>query len=519
MSTTSTPRYRNVAVIGTGPSGISAIRALNEEKIFDNIRVFERRNQPGGLWHYDPEPDPFPGSTPNRAISGTTKAPTPKTTTNIPSNLPQFTPPAPEDLSARTAIYENLDSNVGAELMAFTHTPIPLVNSAVSVEKLGKQDNPTRPFRVVSRYLQDLVHDYLPLISFNTTVEKVEKKAIPNNQNSTGHGHYTEKWILTLRRSGQLLQNKPLDYWWQEEFDAVVVASGHYNEPLIPENITGLEEAAKSQPWVLEHSKAFRSVDNYVNKRVIVVGGSISAADLVSDLHLVVRGPLILSQRGDNEALESAWNLPNVSRKPAIKSITPTTNADADANDGSVNVTFTDNTTINNIDRIIFATGYRLSYPFLTPDPVTFSNRLAGFYQHIFKIGDPSLAIVGQVRGALSFRVYEYQAIAVARYFANREATPLPSPTEQEKWETKRIEYKGTSSLFHEIKPDFKDYFTFLKRFSGLPHPLSHSYELPDFHDSWPAKGFAILELKDAYWKSKQKFAGLVSNGSGTPKL
>jgi hypothetical protein len=36
------------------------------------------------------------------------------------------------------------------------------------------------------------------------------------------------------------------------------------------------------------------------------------------------------------------------------------------------------------------------------------------------KIGDPSLALVGQVRAAISFRVYEYQSIAVARYFAGR---------------------------------------------------------------------------------------------------
>ena len=473
------PRYRNVAVIGTGPSGISAVRALSEEKIFGSIRVFERRDQPGGLWHYDPQPDPFPGSATegNGTVGKNGRL-------NIPEKLPQFTRPAHEDLSARTAIYDSLDSNVGAEVMAFTHTPIPQRNSAVSVERLGPA-NPSRPFRVVSRYLQDLVEEYLPLISFNTTVEKVEK---------TVEKDRTPIWTLTLRRSGQTRQGEILDYWWQEKFDGVVVASGHYNVPLIPDNIAGLEETAKSHAWVLEHSKAFRSADNYVDKRVIVVGASISAADLVSDLHSVVRGPLILSQRGGNEALDAAWTLPNVTRKPALKSITPDSPS-------TVRATFTDNSKVDHIDRIAFATGYRLSYPFLSPDPVTFSNRLAGFYQHIFKIGDPSLAVVGQVRGALSFRVYEYQAVAVARYFAGREASSLPSPHDQEKWEVKRLEYKGPSSLFHEIKPDFEEYFNFLKRFAGPAHPASDAYELPDFDESWPAKAFAILQLKDTYWK------------------
>lgn len=466
-------RYRSVAVIGTGPSGVSAVRALSDENVFDTIRVFERRNQSGGLWHYDPIPDPFPGAATD-GRPGLSKSPA------VPANLPQFAPPAPEDLSARSAVYDTLDSNVGAELMAFTHTPFPLQNSAASVERFGSP-NPTRPFRVVFRYLQDLLQDYLHLVSFNTTVEKVEK---------TDHDR---KWTLTLRRSGQLRDGQPLDYWWQEKFDAVVVASGHYNVPLIPD-IPGLEETAKSRPRALEHSKAFRSADNYVDKRVVVVGASVSASDLVSDLHAIVRGPLYLSQRGKNEVLDSAWNLPNVERKPAIRRIEPDTET-------TVKVTFTDDSIVDKIDKILFGTGYRLSYPFLTPDPVTFTNRLAGFYQHIFKISDPSLAVVGQVRGALSFRVYEYQAVAVARYFAGREAKQLPSPVEQERWEIKRLEYKGPSSVFHEIKPDLKEYFNYLREFAGPAAPDSTAYELPEFDDKWPELGFSILQLKDAHWK------------------
>jgi NADPH-dependent glutamate synthase beta subunit-like oxidoreductase len=34
------PRYKSVAVIGAGPSGISAVKALQEEKIFQTIRLF-----------------------------------------------------------------------------------------------------------------------------------------------------------------------------------------------------------------------------------------------------------------------------------------------------------------------------------------------------------------------------------------------------------------------------------------------------------------------------------------------
>jgi NADPH-dependent glutamate synthase beta subunit-like oxidoreductase len=41
---------KRVAVIGLGPGGAITIDALTQEKAFDTIRVFERREAPGGCW-------------------------------------------------------------------------------------------------------------------------------------------------------------------------------------------------------------------------------------------------------------------------------------------------------------------------------------------------------------------------------------------------------------------------------------------------------------------------------------
>lgn len=82
--------------------------------------------------------------------------------------------------------------------MEFTHTPLPSANSALSVEKFGL-NNPTRPYGVVAKYLEDLFTPYLHLVKFNTTVEKLEK--------------IDKEWVITLRQSG----NKH-DYWWTERF-------------------------------------------------------------------------------------------------------------------------------------------------------------------------------------------------------------------------------------------------------------------------------------------------------------
>lgn len=45
---------KRVAIIGLGPAGAIAIDALAQEKAFDVIRVFERREAPGRCWSASP---------------------------------------------------------------------------------------------------------------------------------------------------------------------------------------------------------------------------------------------------------------------------------------------------------------------------------------------------------------------------------------------------------------------------------------------------------------------------------
>jgi cation diffusion facilitator CzcD-associated flavoprotein CzcO len=41
---------KRIAIIGLGPAGAIAIDAFAQEQAFDLIRVFERREAPGGCW-------------------------------------------------------------------------------------------------------------------------------------------------------------------------------------------------------------------------------------------------------------------------------------------------------------------------------------------------------------------------------------------------------------------------------------------------------------------------------------
>ncbi|KAK1707327.1 dimethylaniline monooxygenase [Colletotrichum acutatum] len=462
------PRYSSVAVIGAGPSGISAVKALSEENVFERIQLFDRREGIGGTWIYDERPEPF---SPSSA----------QPVREIPAKLPQSLPPASENVTARTGLYPALDSNVGSQVMAFTYKPFPDVNSASSINRFGKK-NPTHPYAQVAGYLEEIAEPFSHLLTFNTHVERVEKVG--------------KKWQLTLRKTQHYLKNQKRDYWWQDTFDAVVVATGHYGVPFVP-NIDGLKETFAALPQRFEHSKAYRSPEDYVGKKVVVVGGNVSASDTVSEIHSIVSGPLYVSQRGSNEILQDAWELPNVVLKPQITRVSVGSGT-------TVKVKFSDGSEVDGIEKVHFGTGYRLSYPFLRPDPVTPSGRLSGFYQHVFNIADPSLTIVGQVKAAISFRVYEYQAVAVARYFANR-GGGLPSPREQDEWEVKRLQYKGPTSQFHEIKPDFSEYFEFLRGVAGPPAPGTDAYELPAWEDEWALLGFGVLALKQKWWKELKK--------------
>lgn len=461
-----TRRYSSVAVIGSGPAGISALKALHDEKAFETIRLFERRDGPGGTWNYDAVPQQFPGTYSGR------DGPVQK-----PSTFPQKTSPAtPPDATTPTAMYSWLDTNVPAELMAFTHTPIPDANSPISIERYGA-GNATRPYHVVAQYLSDLVKKYHGNISFNTTVVSVEKII-------------TGKWRLTLRQL-EAHGTEASDTWSQEDFDAVVVATGQYSQPFLPK-IPGLDEVVKTHSGALEHVNAFRSPDHYAGKKVVVLGGSFSAGDVVGDIYALVQGPLYVSQSSHSPFVTEIWNLPNVALKPTISHI----HGDLSS---KLRIMFSDGSHLEDVDKVIFATGYRLSFPFLSPEHILVADRLSGIYQHVFKFGDPSMAVIGLVRAPLLFRMIEYEAVAVARYYAGN-GGELPSQEDQEDWEIGQLELKGDGYKFHDVTKEMREHMEFLRNLAGPPAPGTDAYELPQVADEWLEKCFSVFRLKDEYW-------------------
>lgn len=170
----------------------------------------------------------------------------------IPSHFPAETPNSEvvnghQSRFSDTALHEHLHSNIIPSIMSYTEEPFPDTLSQRILESYGN-DAPFRHNAVIRDWVEGIFErgGHTKLLELNTTVEKAEK---------IGH-----EWVLTLRKE---LPTK--NYWWQETFDALVVATGHYNIPWLPD-IPGLAEYDRQFPGKIIHSKHFRSADAFRGK-------------------------------------------------------------------------------------------------------------------------------------------------------------------------------------------------------------------------------------------------------------
>ncbi|KAI9053562.1 hypothetical protein LZ554_002517 [Drepanopeziza brunnea f. sp. 'monogermtubi'] len=461
---------KSVAVIGAGPAGAITVDALAQEKAFDTIRVFERREKAGGCWISDPvdhvQQYPDLEKIANR---------TPDETLPIPPKLPTVTPHNAQYRFSETSIHPTLETNIDAFAMSFSQEPFPEERSALSIKRHGV-DSPFRHWKTVEGYLQGLLsrNGYQDLVTYNTTVELVHKDEVSG------------KWTLTLR---QPLENGREDKWWTEKFDAVAVAVGHYTVPYIP-HIPGLAELARDFPGVVEHSKAWREPEKYRGKRTVVVGASISGPDISHAIADLAEVPLNCVVRGKYHPYFSdyAFQHPNIRRRPPITHIT----SSRETNQRTVY--FEDGTHLTDVDHIIFATGYTWTLHFLPNLASTIrNNRLPNLYQHVFWQPDPTLCFVGAVAAGFTFKVFEWQAVLAARFLAGRIA--LPPREDQQAWERERIGRRGDGVPFSALYPDFEEYFEEVRSLAGEPTEDGKGRRLPRF-EKWWREGFDRAHLK-----------------------
>ncbi|KAJ0148475.1 Thiol-specific monooxygenase [Colletotrichum tanaceti] len=375
-----------VAVIGAGPCGLAAanrlqgaIRYLLAENKFSKVQVFEQRDTVGGVWAYSPL----------NVVDGDFTIPRTR-----PTRHPD-TAVAVEGRSARqfvSPVYDHLETNIPHTLMNYSDRKFPADASLFPSH------------RVVKKYLEDYAEELRPVISLSTQVLSVNKASDATDHGGGGGGG----WEVETRDLGT-------DETTKARFDAVLVASGHYNDPFIPD-IPGLADFDKAHPGSITHSKFYRNAAQYKDKKVIIVGNSASGIDLSAQISAVCALPVIVSEKTvPNAPAEdrSSW----AKTTPEIAEFIP---------DGR-RVRFADGAVETGVDAVVFCTGYFYSFPFLrdlSPPVVTDGARARGLYEHLLYARDPTLAFAGVPQRIVPFPVSEAQAAYVARAWSGRLALP-----------------------------------------------------------------------------------------------
>lgn len=467
---------KSVAIIGGGASGAIALDTLKSLDHFEEIVLYERRDVLGGVWNLDVNPNSLdipPGVDQNvldpplvvpESIDGGKK-----------------TSRSNQERYVHTASYENLRTNIPEQLMTFSD------EKSWGADESQYVDTEFVRGVAIQKYIERYVNRNKSHVVTRTTVEKIDK----------GYSAPNSKFKLVLRTELEEVdeEGNHLDLWTEKEFDSVIIATGHYHVPFIPE-VPGIKDVYHNFPGVIKHSKTFRKNGDFKNQTVIVVGTRASGAD-ITDISSKTARRVYQSKRSVAPTLR--WrDLPNVELKAVI------TKYEVNIASKDFKVYFDDGTFVTNPDQIVYATGFRFSYPFLRDLYPNFTTGyiLPDLYQHTFLIKDPKLAVIGVPTDAISFRAFEFQAVLVSRFLAG--LITLPSLREQLDWALQRYADKGNVRAYHTIDLDNKfGYLQSLVNLGGGIEPLDSrkiGRPFPTFSEDDINKQNAVLERLTAFF-------------------
>lgn len=134
---------------------------------------------------------------------------------------------------------------------------------------------------------------------------------------------------------------------YTESFDYVCVSTGHYSVPNYP-----IYPGIESFPGKVVHSHQFRDAKNYENKKVLVIGASLTAEDVAIQLHKFGAKEVVISYR--TFPLGNGWPA-SIKEKPLLTKVNGST------------IHFSDGDTWE-ADAIIFCTGYLHQFPFMSDE-------------------------------------------------------------------------------------------------------------------------------------------------------
>lgn len=341
---------KRVAVIGAGPSGLAQLRAFQSAAAkgaeIPEIVCYEKQANWGGLWNYTWR-------------------------TGVDEN----------GEPVHGSMYRYLWTNGPKEGLEFADYSFE--------EHFGKQIASYPPRAVMFDYIEGRVlrAGVRPWIRFSTVVRWVAFDA------------ETRKFTVTVH-------DMVNDRVTSEVFDHVIVASGHFSSPNVPE----YPGFATFNGRII-HAHDFRDAREFTGLDVLVVGSSYSAEDIGSQCWKYGAKSITSCYRSAPMGFD--WP-DNWEERPALERV-----------EGRSAI-FRDGTS-KEVDAIILCTGYRHYFPFLPDDlRLKTANRLAtaDLYKGVAYVHNPALFYLGMQDQWFTFNMFDAQAWWVRDVILGRIALP-----------------------------------------------------------------------------------------------
>ena len=326
-----------IAILGAGPSGLAQLRAFEAARLagvkdLPEIVCYEKQNDIGGMWNYTWR-----------------------------TGLDRNGEPV------HGSMYRYLWSNGPKECLEFAD---------YSFEEHFGEPIPSYPPRevlkdyIMGRIDQESIRKY---IRFECPVRWVT------------FDEETKMFTVTV-------MNHKTGEQETDEFDYVVVATGHFSTPNMP-YFKGLEEF----PGRVMHAHDFRDALEFKEKDILLIGGSYSAEDIGTQCYKYGTKSVTISYR--SQALGYDW-------PEGMKEVPLLTHFDGDV------AHFVDGTS-QRFDAVVMCTGYLFHFSFL-PDELRLETHNClypeNLYKGIFWQQNPQLIYLGMQDQYFTFNMFDAQA-------------------------------------------------------------------------------------------------------------
>ena len=311
-----------------------------------------------------------------------------------------------------TAMYDELETNIPHQWMTFSDAPI----------SSEQQLFPSR--QAVSAYIENYAEPVKHMIKFHTEMVDV---CLDSSDSKT--------WLVRTR--DLVTANETTG-----AYDAVVICTGHYNMPYVP-SCKGLVQWQEQYPGAVTHSKYFRNMDPFRNQKVLVVGNAASAVDIAAHIKRVAKTPVLMTHRSESW-LSTGKSVPGIQNVREIRELI--------SSDGRRAVRFVDGHVEENIDKVIFCTGYLYSYPFLKSlgaELIDDGARVHNLFEQMFYVDHPTLAFSVLPLRVIPFPMSEVQAAVIARVWSGRLRLPLKEQMRAS--ESEMANTNGSGKLYHTL--------------------------------------------------------------------